>query len=407
MYSLGRISIINHKQLHPLDGGTLRVGNIVNGLVRRGRDVFLAYWSDRAIERVGSQIGFGVTKPRLRALKILGRILYGSKEGENAVDLLLCNFPRILTKLRCYLRTSSVVQSEQIWSALFPLLYRRFLNKVSVLDDHNVEAVFASRLSRYAENKVVYAYWLRYVTALERVCCRLANVVVVTSEKDKEDLARVHAISKKKIIVIPNGVDLEKYKPDPQLGSKTRRRLGIPEKDPVLVFVGRASYPPNKLAIDYIKNHLSQAVWRKHPTTRFIIVSRELPQKYLESADPRIIQISQDSDDLPYVNAADIGLAPLSVGGGTRLKIMNYMACGKPVITTPTGCEGIPFTEKDIVVSSLDEFPEFTNMIIDNSHLRAELGQTALQKAQREFSWDKSIAKFDQLYDDLCTKNGN
>jgi glycosyltransferase involved in cell wall biosynthesis len=355
----------------------------------------------------GSSAVVGIRKPAMRYLRALGRILYGTKEGESAIDLLLCNFPRVFTKLRGPLRYSSIVQSEQIWSALFPLLYRRLLNKVSVLDDHNVEATLASRMAGFVENKSVYAYWLRYVTALERVCCRLATTVVVTSERDREELAKVHGISRSKIVVIPNGVDLNTYRPDSTIRRATRAKLDIPEEDPVLIFVGRASYPPNRFAIDYIKDKLSPAVWDKAPNARFLVVSRDLPADYL-AGDQRFVHVRDAGSDIPYINAADIALAPIDVGGGTRLKILNCMACGKAVVSTPMGCAGINATNgRDLIVSPLEEMPNAVNGLIEDAHSRTELGMRAWHHALSNFSWDKSVSEFDEMYDDLYTKNGN
>ena len=404
--SAGRqITVLNHKNLSPPDGGTLRIQNFISGLASRGHDVSFAYWGSRERETFGTHI-VNVRKPPARFLQRLASMVYGGEEGKAAVELLLCNYPTMFMKLHPNLKTSSVLQAEQIWSAAIPLLYRKMFNKVTVLDDHNVEALLAQRLYPYVKNKSTYSYWMKYVSLLERTCCNLADQIIVTSDIDKVNLEKFHKISQNKISVIPNGSDVNKYRPDCSLCSGTRMALGIGETDQVLTYVGRGTYPPNKMAIDYIKDTLAPKIWEEFPNARFMIVSRDLPADYFGS-DNRFIHITDDYD-YPFINASDICLAPLAVGGGTRIKIANYLACGKPVVSTPMGCEGIPARHmKEIVLSSMEEFPSSVKALIQNPSTRDEMGRKAREFAVSNCSWEKSILELDRLYSGLWSKNAN
>jgi glycosyltransferase involved in cell wall biosynthesis len=403
LYS-SQISILNHKNLTPLDGGTIRVKNIVSGLADRGHDVTFAYWGSQE-NAYGRATSVAVEKPKMNTLLRLGRSLYRGEEGGAAIDLLLCNLPSMFMKMRGNMKSAAIVQSEQIWSAMLPMLYRRLLNKVCVLDDHNVEALLALRLAPFVSNPETYAYWVRYVSTLERLCCSLADTIVVTSETDREGLAKFHGITPNKIHIIPNGTDLSKYKPDDRAGLVTREKLGVGSA-PLLVFVGRAGYPPNGLAIDFINRRLSDMVWKKHPDARFLIVSRDLPKGYLPD-DGRIMQIREEND-APYIQAADVCLAPLSVGGGTRIKIATYLACGKASVSTPLGCEGIPVSSgKELLVSSLENFGDSVNYLLDHQKERENLGANAREFALKNCSWKSSVGMFDNLFDALLSKNGS
>jgi len=137
-----------------------------------------------------------------------------------------------------------------------------------------------------------------------------------------------------------------------------------------------------------------------------MIVSRDLPADYFGS-DNRFIHITDDYD-YPFINASDICLAPLAVGGGTRIKIANYLACGKPVVSTPMGCEGIPARHmKEIVLSSMEEFPSSVKALIQNPSTRDEMGRKAREFAVSNCSWEKSILELDRLYSGLWSKNAN
>jgi len=327
-------------------------------------------------------------------------------EGEAAVKILACNHPIAALRLRSILSTSNVVQIEQIWSALYPLLCAKVLGKTCLLDDHNVEALFAARLYHHVSNKRLFAAWVTYVSMLERACCALADTIVVTSELDKQNLCKLQSVREKKVRVIPNGTDLAKYKPDPTLALVTRRSLGLSSDDPVLTFVGRSSYPPNKLALDYIKNDLCPAVWEKHPRARFLVVSRELPCEFLDRSDPRLIAVS-DTADYPFINAANLCLAPLSVGGGTRIKILNYMACAKTVVSTPIGIEGISASQdREVIITPLECFANQVNNLLDDPAKLEGIGRRAREFVERGHSWEDSIAMFEGLYSQLIARNG-
>lgn len=402
-----KISVVNHKDLDSVDGGTTRVRSIVQGLANHGHEVWYSCYgaSDYSTNRPGLA-ALRVKKPELRLLRQLARSLYGGEEGEAAVNILSCNHPVATLRLLSVLSSSDVVQIEQIWSALWPLLFARLRGKSAILDDHNVEALLANRLSDYVSNKTMFQGWVRYVSVLERICCMLANTIVVTSELDKRNLSRIQGVPENKIQVIPNGTDPESYRPNPDSAATTRKMLGISEGDPVLTFVGRSSYPPNRLAVEYIQNVLCRQVWNGHPRARFLVVSRELPPELVRNVDPRLTVIS-DSRDYPYINAADICLAPLSVGGGTRIKILNYMACAKPVVTTPVGIEGIPVkADEHVVVAPLDKFAETVNVCIEQLGEIREMGAKAREFIESGHSWENSIGMFESLHSKLVSRNG-
>ena len=402
-----KISVVNHKDLDSVDGGTTRVRSIVQGLASHGHQVWYSCYgtSSHTTSRPGLA-ALRVKKPELRLLRQLARSLYGGEEGEAAIDILSCNHPVATLKLFSVLSSSNIVQIEQIWSALYPLLLARLRGKATILDDHNVEVLLAERLSQHVSNKNMFQGWVRYVSVLERICCMLADTIVVTSELDKHNLARIQNVSEQKIRVIPNGTDPNRYRPDPISAANTRETLGISDEDPVLTFVGRSSYPPNRLAVDYIQNTLCREVWKSHPQARFLIVSRELPEEFIRKTDYRLSIIS-DSNDYPYINAADVCLAPMSVGGGTRIKILNYMACGKPVVTTPVGIEGIPVKAgSHVAVASLESFAEAVNTCLAGLGGLTEMGVKAREFVENGFTWEDSIGMFESLHSELVAKNG-
>lgn len=395
---------MNHKPLNPPDGGTIRIHELLNGLRASGHNVRFAYWGAHSD---GTSVqDTGVPKPASSAMMKFAEKLYRGREGAAAIDLMTCVHPSLLRGITGQIKEAEILQAEQIWSAPLPLAYGRVVNKIRILDEHNCEALLARRLASHVKNPGVYSNWITYVTALERICCSLADTIVATSDDDRESLARLHGISLNKIEVIPNGSDIKKYHPDPEAGARARRSLGIGPSTPVLTYVGRYPYPPNRLAIEYIQETLAPELWKSHPDAVFLIVSRQVPKGRLLK-DPRILEVT-DLDDFPYVNAADVCLAPLQVGGGTRIKLMNYMACGKAVVSSPIGCEGIKVRDgRELVVSSMEEFPARVRDLLGDRRLIAELGVNARRFVETAHSWASTARSFERLHQKLLSTNGN
>ncbi len=410
---LSTIALVNHKPLSDIDGGTLRIRNIASGLVDRGHEVCFTSWQSSGgpgdPSSPSSSLPFKTIlqkKPAERLFRAFGRIIAGVT-GESAADIIACNLPTVALRNSTALKSADIVQVEQIWSALFPLLLRRVSNKVCLLDDHNVEVLLASRLAQYYESPLASA-WVRYVSFLEKVCCNLADMILVTSEFDRQQLARTHSLSVNKIKVVPNGADVNRYKPDHALGIRTRKLLGISEDENVVAFVGRSSYQPNKLAIDYIESDLAGPILKVHPNTRFLVVSRDVPSGRERSSahSDRFVYIPSGDDDRPYINASDVCIAPLTVGSGTRLKVLNYLACGKPVVSTRIGAEGLrDVGRRAMVVCELKEFPDRLIDLLGDRNRRAEMSNEAREFVSRNYSWTRSVALLDRIYDGLRTNN--
>src|SRR5205807_937403 len=118
-----KISVVNHKELDSVDGGTTRVRSIVHGLANHGHEVWYSCYGDAHRTTDNPNLSsVTVKKPELRLLRKLGRSLYGSAEGEAAIGILSCNHPLATLRLRSVLSSSGIVQIEQIWSGLYPLL---------------------------------------------------------------------------------------------------------------------------------------------------------------------------------------------------------------------------------------------------------------------------------------------
>lgn len=176
------------------------------------------------------------------------------------------------------------------------------------------------------------------VSAYERIALRLARRVYATSDVDRRGLIDLGAAASN-TSVVPNGVDTSVYRlADPAKREATRRALGLRECDTMLFFFGQLSYAPNSEAIRTIAT-LMPAL----PDTFRLFVAGRGPTDHLvrEFGSSRVTFLGAVDAIAPLLQAADVVPALVTHGSGTRLKILESVACGVPTVTTPVGAEGL------------------------------------------------------------------
>jgi glycosyltransferase involved in cell wall biosynthesis len=105
-----------------------------------------------------------------------------------------------------------------------------------------------------------------------------------------------------------------------------------------------------------------------------------------------------------YIAASDIGVVPLLKGGGTRIKIVEYMASGKAVVSTFKGAEGLNLQNgTDILMTESPDmkFVDLVVKMITNEFLRREIGINAKKKAELLYDWGKNAEKAVKIYSKL------
>lgn len=200
----------------------------------------------------------------------------------------------------------------------------------TIVDLDDLEAV---KVSRRASGPA--PMWLK--RALRRESQRLARKeqwaadryarVVVCSDTDAQLLSN----GPRPAWVIPNGVD-------DSLLSRVDTHA-IPNR---LLFVGTMNYPPNEDAALYFVDHILPLVMARIPETTLAIVGLNPSARIRALHDGRRIFVHANVPDVaPFVRESTLSVVPLRVGGGTRLKILESLALGTPVLSTGVGAEGL------------------------------------------------------------------
>jgi sugar transferase (PEP-CTERM/EpsH1 system associated) len=275
---------------------------------------------------------------------------------------------------------------------------------MAVFDDHNCEYLLQKRnaltdLRRWrrwpaaAYSLVQWQKLWRY----ERAVCRQADAVVAVSSADKAALTRLDA--RLRVAVVSNGIDLTKY----AFSDKENSAPASAGQQKTLIFVGKMDYRPNIDAALWFGEQVLPLVTARIPDARFQIVGMNPHPRLDKLRNNPAIEITGAVDDVqPLIHAAAVYVIPLRIGGGTRFKALEAMACGAPVVSTSLGVEGIGVSHGSelLMADTPQSFADAVLTLLEpgNRLLRQALAVNARHFVERRYGWDRIVPRLDEIY---------
>src|SRR5580692_2872204 len=264
------------------------------------------------------------------------------------------------------------------------IAYAQHIRKVAprtrlILDWHNIESEI---LARYADNdanplRAIYASRTSKLSrGVEDDLLRLCHAHTVCSDREKEVLET--RVPGTRIEVVGNGVDCEFFADNAQSNEK---------RD--VLYMGRMDYHANIDAALHFAKTTWPLIHARRPELRLVIVGAQPTQQVRELASDNVVVTGTVDDVRPYYHSALVSVVPLRVGGGTRLKVLEAMAAGTPVVSTTLGAEGLAVTNgKDILIADAPETmaDAVVSMQIDSPQ-RQELIANARQLVKSKYDW--------------------
>ncbi|BBL68214.1 polysaccharide biosynthesis protein [Methanoculleus chikugoensis] len=294
--------------------------------------------------------------------------------------------------------------SGALVARLLGLLTRR---KITVVyDAHNVESDFIQQTfanhNHYSlvERKLIPAY----TNLLERVSCKyLVDHITAVSDNDAGTFRRRYHLKDGTISVVPSGCSIRPRISD-EARTRIREEMGLHPADIAVFFHGLYRHPPNREGFDLIQSYIAPRFADTNPDVSFVIGGTQVPK--FEEANVRSLGFITD---IQNIAGADIAIVPLRSGGGTRLKIFDYMSAGLPIVTTKKGIEGIDAEhyEHAIIVDDIDEeFIAGIRYLIDDKDERKRIGDNARALAEAKYDWRIIGGNLEDLYRTLVSGSG-
>jgi glycosyltransferase involved in cell wall biosynthesis len=226
--------------------------------------------------------------------------------------------------------------------------------------------------------------------AFERRIAGRADAVVVLTERDGEVASPLAAGAP--VYTIPLGTDLPATPLDP---------LGV--APPGILFVGGFGHRPNVEAALVLATRIFPTVSTRRPEARLYLVGDKPPPKIRALAGKNVVVTGRVRDVREYVSRAAVVAAPLKLGGGMRLKVLEALAAGKALVATPRAVEGLAIRhgEHALIADSDDAFAEALLRLLDNPRERRELAEGAREWAMAHLDLARMAAAYERLYDEL------
>jgi sugar transferase (PEP-CTERM/EpsH1 system associated) len=230
--------------------------------------------------------------------------------------------------------------------------------------------------------------WLAYRKFLsyERELYPRFDLSLAVTGEDRRQVIGALGLRPSQVVVTPNGVDVQRNRPG----------LAEPQTD-TLVYTGALTYQANYDAAAYFLQDIFPRVRAQRPQARLRITGRtdgvDLSGLPLDGQ----VELTGYLDDIrPVVAGSSVAVIPLRIGGGTRLKVLEAMALGTPVVSTPKGIEGLDLRpgEHVLVGETPADFADAVSWLLEHPEQRAQMAASAAAHVQARYDWECIGAEF-------------
>ncbi len=222
--------------------------------------------------------------------------------------------------------------------------------------------------------------------------------IIAVSNKDKDTFVKKYKLIDK-VSVIPSGCVIRPLSSKKE-SYKFKEKHGIDPLSKIVIFHGSYQHPPNEEAFRLIKDFIAPKFEELNENIQFLVGGSDVP--VLETTNFKSVGFIGNMWE--FLSMADIAIVPLLKGGGTKLKVLDYLSAGLPIVTTKKGIEGIDAEDYEhvlIVDSVNDEFINKINYFIENEDEMIRIGINARKLAENKYDWNKIGDQLNNLFEEI------
>ena len=263
----------------------------------------------------------------------------------------------------------------------------------TVLFKHSVQAVDARDTRK--RNGLLHPRWLLaewIVRRFEAQTCHAASMVCCVNREDANDLVSRYNLARTPEIV-PIGVELKRFP----------RRTADPGGK-VICFFGNLCWGANSDAVTWFADRVLPMVWKEHPDAVFRIIGPGSGQLPSQTDDPRIVRIGPvPQPQIPEaMKDVTVGVVPVISGTGVRLKLLEMLSMGIPMVTTPLGSLGTRCMDQEhvLIAEDPDSFAIAVSLLLSDKALRQRLSRAGAEIAPIH-AWESSYPSIVRLLEEV------
>jgi polysaccharide biosynthesis protein PslH len=283
-------------------------------------------------------------------------------------------------------RQIDLVQYEFPESAL----YKPPPHVPTLFDAHNIEHDLLARVARSGGNASKQIFNLLESHKLKRLETALwdqATSCIATSERDAN---LMRGLTSTPVDVVPNGVDLEYFGEAPH----------IPPQAHHVVFTGAMRHQPNADGAVWYATKVHPLVRDALPDATFSIAGADPPRK-VQALESSSIEVTGEVADIrPFIGGAQVMIVPLWSGGGTRLKVLEAFAAGRPVVSTTVGVEGLDVQHGEhlLIAATAVDFAKAVIKLCADRELAERLSSAGRQLVEDRYGWSAIAARLEEAH---------
>lgn len=382
----------------------VRPYNLLRYLAKRGHKItLLTLWTD---ERDKADIEHlkqfchrveAMPLPRWRSLMNCVTVL----PTATPLQAVYCWQPALFQQLTGLLQTGNgrqpfdVVHVEHLRGVKYAAALRQALPQTPIVWD-SVDCISylfrqAAEVSESSVRRLITRLELNRTARYEGQLAGLFRRVLVTSSHDRQAFLELNPRSAETVTVLPNGVDLDYFQPDPTVA-----------RDPATIVVsGKMSYDANAAMVTHLARHIMPRVWAERPETRLIIVGKDpTPEVQALAQQPQVTVTGFVPDLRPYLRQATIAVAPITYGAGIQNKVLEAMACGTPVVASPKAASALQVTpgQELMLAEEAGEFAAAILSLLNHPEQRSALGQAGYEYVHQAHNWENISARLETIY---------
>lgn len=280
-----------------------------------------------------------------------------------------------------------IIIMETLYLSAYIDVIRKWSKAKIVMRSHNVEFEIWERITANVKNPLKKWYLgilTKRLRKFEESSLSKYDLLATVTQKDLEFYRRIGFRGRG--LALPIGLELGNY-------AAKDSDSPIPYS---ICFIGAMDWVPNREGLEWFLKAVWPRLFTEFPTLSFHVAGRNTPEDFKHKIIPGVRIYGEVDDAIQFINNCELMVVPLFSGSGMRVKILEGMALGKPVLSTDLGMEGIDAIKgQEILIANTAEqfYYEIKRFLIDERHLINQIDNKSRNYVSKHFDQQKIVAK--------------